>query len=277
MLSRIFDLGWNVGEKLPVLKRPLIRWWYQFISKLDHNGNIRLMNYGYAALEGDGDLLLLEERDQINRSQIQLYHRVASSLPLAGLNVLEVGSGRGGGASFITRYHKPHSYIALDLSPRAIAFCQNDYVVNGLTFVCGDAESLTFADDSFEAVINIESSSHYPHLARFLSEVFRVLRPGGHFLWADIRTVDEMTALRSAFRNAGFQITEEERITPNTLRALELDEAHKMDIIRAHMPRPFHSSLREFVAAKGTRQYLNFQHGRREYWRAVLQKPSIQQ
>jgi ubiquinone/menaquinone biosynthesis C-methylase UbiE len=53
--------------------------------------------------------------------------------------------------------------------------------------VQGDAENLPFDDESFDAVINIEASHLYPQLPRFLAEVARVLRPGGHFLYADLR------------------------------------------------------------------------------------------
>ena len=51
----------------------------------------------------------------------------------------------------------------------------------------GNAESLPFADESFDAVINVEASHGYPDFPRFLAEVARVLRPGGHFLYADFR------------------------------------------------------------------------------------------
>jgi SAM-dependent methyltransferase len=54
--------------------------------------------------------------------------------------------------------------------------------------VQGDAEALPFDDGSFDAVINVESSHNYPDLAKFLSEVARVLRPGGHFSHVDVFT-----------------------------------------------------------------------------------------
>jgi ubiquinone/menaquinone biosynthesis C-methylase UbiE len=56
-----------------------------------------------------------------------------------------------------------------------------------LDFVRGDAQNLHFPDQSFDAVINVEASHIYPNLERFLGEVARVLRPGGHFLYADFR------------------------------------------------------------------------------------------
>ena len=51
----------------------------------------------------------------------------------------------------------------------------------------GDADNLPFADQSFDAVINIEASHCYPRLSHFLADVARVLRPGGHFLYVDAR------------------------------------------------------------------------------------------
>ncbi|MDP7642602.1 MAG: hypothetical protein QGI52_09130, partial [Alphaproteobacteria bacterium] len=44
-------------------------------------------------------------------------------------------------------------------------------------------------------VINVESSFFYGDMAAFLAEVDRVLRPGGYFLLADIRLVQEVEPL----------------------------------------------------------------------------------
>ena len=67
----------------------------------------------------------------------------------------------------------------------------------GLDFVHGDAENLPFPDESFDAVINVEASHIYPHFDRFLSEVKRVLRPGGHFLHVDFRNRDNFPSWES--------------------------------------------------------------------------------
>ena len=131
--------------------------------------------------------LPLAESDEPNRFRIQLYHRTATQADLSGKRVLEVGCGHGGGASYLMRTLHPASYTGLDLNPAGIAFCRKRHNLAGLEFVHGDAENLPFPDQSFDAVINIESSLHYPRFPRFLAEVARVLRPGGHFLYADFR------------------------------------------------------------------------------------------
>lgn len=54
-----------------------------------------------------------------------------------------------------------------------------------LIFVRGNAESLPFAQAQFEAVFNTISFLHYPQPATVLSEISRVLRPGGCYYLAD--------------------------------------------------------------------------------------------
>ena len=79
------------------------------------------MNYGY--LSSDFKNRDLSSDDEKDRMFINLYDFVASQIPIKGLSVLEVGSGRGGGASFVARYHNPKSIVGLDFSRTAISLC----------------------------------------------------------------------------------------------------------------------------------------------------------
>lgn len=149
--------------------------------------DVVFFNFGY---EEDPPLgLPLSEADEPNRYGIQLYHQTASQVDLSGKKVLEVSCGAGGGASFIVRTLHPASYTALDLNPASIDLCQKRHQMPALEFVQGDAMDLPFPDESFDAVVNVEASHQYPDFPRFLSEVTRVLRPGGHFLYTDSRRI----------------------------------------------------------------------------------------
>ena len=87
------------------------------------------MNYGYALLSKDGKILqdISEEQDRREVFSIQLYLYTASVLPeigsMEGKTLLEVGSGRGGGLSFLTRKLKPENSIGLDFSHNQVDFC----------------------------------------------------------------------------------------------------------------------------------------------------------
>ena len=72
--------------------------------------------------------------------------------PLEGLKVLEVGSGRGGGAAYIAKYLNPAQIIGVDISTSAIALCKKNYTLSNLTFQQGDSERLPFEDNNFDAV-----------------------------------------------------------------------------------------------------------------------------
>jgi SAM-dependent methyltransferase len=174
----------ELASRAPLTKRLLWRGWYQFLAARYRDPSWTFMNYGYRPPEPVAPLVL-DPADEADRSCIQLYDVVSGAVPLAGREVLEIGSGRGGGASYVARYLKPRRMVAVDLSTRAVALCRARFDLPGLSFQEGDAEQLPFGDRAFDAVLNVESSHCYGRLPVFLREVRRVLRPGGEFLYAD--------------------------------------------------------------------------------------------
>ena len=106
--------------------------------------------------------------DERNRYSIQLYHRTATQADLSGKQVLEVSCGHGGGASYRCAHVAPgRPTPGWTYNADAIAFCPKRHNLPGLDFVHGDAESLPFPDESFDAVINVEASHAYPHFPPF--------------------------------------------------------------------------------------------------------------
>lgn len=254
------------------LRSPVLRVWYEGMSALDREANMVFMNYGWAGGEGDARAVPLLPEDEPNRYCIQLYHRVASAVDLAGLDVLEVGCGRGGGASYVMRYLQPRSLTGVDRARRAIAFCRGHYKLPGLTFVRGDAEALDYDENTFDAVVNVESSHCYLGMDRFLAGVCRVLKPGGYLLFADTRDQAAVPTLRRQFREAGLAAVEEELLNEAVVRALELDNARKKALIQAKVPRLLRPSFDQFAAIEGTASvYERLRRGEKQYLRFVLQ------
>lgn len=59
-----------------------------------------------------------------------------------------------------------------------------------VTFVEGNAESLSFADRSFDAATIAFGIRNVPRMDAALREIYRVLKPGGHFLCLEFSSVD---------------------------------------------------------------------------------------
>jgi ubiquinone/menaquinone biosynthesis C-methylase UbiE len=230
------------------------------------------MNYGYASLDASEDPLVLHPDDEPNRSAIQLYYRVTSPIELRGREVLEVGCGRGGGSSFVKRYLCPRQMTAVDFSAKAINFCQETHNIDGLTFVQGDAEALTFDDESFDAVVNVESSHCYGSMPAFLREVKRVLRPGGHFLFADLRANEDCARLDAQLAATGMVVLEKQDVTANVLEALRQDSERKSALIQRSVNTYLVGTFRQFAAIEGSQVFDGFESGTTKYLRYVLQR-----
>jgi len=264
-------------EHSPLLRRLLWRWWYGRLAKRYTGSDWTFMNYGFWELRhGQPDLssVALAKEDEPDRLCIQLYHRVASAANLAGQDVLEIGSGRGGGASFIARYHHPRQITGIDFSPQAVALCQKRHAaVPNLTFAVGDAEHLPFPDASFDAVINVESSHCYGHVDRFFAEAARVLRPGGWFLYTDFRAAADVPAWHATLAaQPGWTQVAHEDITAAVATALEADDARKRKLIADFIPPAFQHLFGEFAGLVGGQMYVGFRSRETVYHRFAFRK-----
>jgi ubiquinone/menaquinone biosynthesis C-methylase UbiE len=259
-------------EASPLLRRLLWRWWYGRLAKQHTDGDWTFMNYGF--MPPDGATLALDPADEPDRLCIQLYHRVASATELAGKQVLEVGSGRGGGASFVTRHHRPAHLTGVDFSPQAVALCQKRHAaVANLSFAVGDAENLPFPDATFDTVINVESSHCYGHIEKFFAEAARVLRPGGWFLYTDFRPATEVPAWHAALAaQPGWTRVAHEDITSAVADALQADDARKRRLIDENIHPHFRHLFGEFAGLVGGQMYTGFRDRSMLYHRFAFRK-----
>jgi ubiquinone/menaquinone biosynthesis C-methylase UbiE len=256
------------------VRRFLWRTCYEALAKRVPTPDWAFMNYGYEPAVGDIDSPLLKPSDERDRLCIQLYLQAIAHSDLRDADVLEVGSGRGGGASFISRYLQPRAMTGMDFSYAAVELCNRYRGAAGLAFVCGDAQSMPFPAESFDAVVNIESSHCYESMDTFLAEVCRVLRPGGRFFFADLRSTDGTAALQRQFDTCGLALDKQTDITANVLTALRLDSKRKLRLMDDLIPRVVHLPFRAFAGIEGTRNYKQFESGKLRYLSVQLTKPS---
>jgi SAM-dependent methyltransferase len=260
----------RILEAFPRLKQRVFLALYQYLARYDHV-SWTFMNYGHAPEMGRPLRLLTE--DEADRYCIQLYEKVTSGVSLHGKAILEVGSGRGGGLSYLHRYRRPASSRGVDLSPLAVNFCNERHRRTGddLWFRTGDALALPYNEATFDVVVNVESSHCYPSRLAFFHEACRVLKPGGYFCFADLHEAYEDVAMYDWLQEAGFAIAEREDLTPGVLRALKLDDARKRTMINQLCPWILRRPVSAFAAVVGSRTYTSFVLGARQYtrWLAV--------
>lgn len=270
--QKLYQLIAFMSRSSPFVKKTLWLRWYNRLAKRIDSTRWTFMNYGLAWPQEPG-APTLQPDDEPDRSCAQLYHRVTSTVSLANKDVLEVGSGRGGGAAFLARYHNPARLVGVDFSRRSVAFCKTRHVLPNLSFQKADAESLPFKDSTFDVVVNVESSHCYGSVERFFSEAVRVLRPGGHFLFADLREAAEMPQLEAwVTGQPGWKVTEREDITASVAAALLADDARKRALIDELVPAEQRAGFGEFAGLAGSRIQLGLSNRSIQYVRFVAQK-----
>jgi len=256
----------------PFARRLLWRWWYNRLARQVPAGDWTFMNYGLAWPDGEEEVSLLPS-DEPDRLCVQLYHRVAAAGDLRDKDVLEVGAGRGGGASYVARYLEPAQLSAVDISQEAIDLCSQLHEIPNLKFQLGDAEKLRFEDASFDAVLNVESSHCYGSMETFVNEVARVLRLGGLFLWADLRDANEMPGLEELFAaHSAFEVVEQEDIAANIDDALRADDARKRARIIELCPPRWRELFEQFAGLTGSVIQRSLHNGSICYKRFVLRR-----
>lgn len=254
----------------PTIRKAIWRLWYPFLTRRLSSEEVLFLNYAFETEPPVG--LALAAEDEPNRACIQLYHHVASQVELCGKDVLEVSCGHGGGASWIARTMKPARYTGLDLNPTGIAFCQQRHRVDGLNFVQGDAQKLPCADASLDVVISVEASHCYPDFAGFLREVARVLRPSGHFLYADFRFENDRAAWLHDLEQTPLELVKTRDIRCEVLRGMQINAARSDALIVERLPRFLHSLGRDFAGLPGARVYEALKSGELSYRSWCLRK-----
>jgi len=96
-----------------------------------------------------------------------------------GQRVLEVGVGAG--TDFINWVRNGAMATGVDLTDRGVALTRERVALEGFTADVrrADAEHLPFESDTFDIVYSYGVLHHSPHTVRAISEVYRVLKPGG--------------------------------------------------------------------------------------------------
>jgi SAM-dependent methyltransferase len=146
-------------------------------------------------LEPTGERMILEHyRSSHEDYVIYLLHIATYTFAeqyTRGKRVLDYGCGSGYGSA---RIAETAAYVtAVDVADDAIAYARERFPTGNLDFQTIDpTRPLPFADASFDTVLSFQVFEHVADTRRYLAEIRRVLRPGGHLV---LVTPDRSTRL----------------------------------------------------------------------------------
>ncbi len=244
---------------------------YQFFSARLTGPALLFMNYGWES-DDTGENLSFKDPARLSA---QLYIRTLGDICLNGKAVLEIGCGRGGGSAWLARNMNASSVTGIDFSAAAIDLCRRFHRDSNVNFLIGDAENLHFDDESFDVIVNVESSHCYGDIDKFMTEVRRVLRPGGIFCWADMWTTSRVDVLLEKLDGSGLKRIRSADLTEGVIRSLEVGDPAKEKILREEIPFYFRPFIRPLMAMRGGFIHRRLISGEIRYLCRTYEKTSI--
>jgi ubiquinone/menaquinone biosynthesis C-methylase UbiE len=120
-----------------------------------------------------------------------------------GMKVLDLASGAGEPALSVAKAVSPHGcVVATDLIPGMLDFLRQNAAVAGLSnmdFRPADAESLPFDNSEFDRVTCRFGIMFFPDIQKAMTEIHRVLKPGGRLCVAVFGSLQENPIFGATF------------------------------------------------------------------------------
>lgn len=96
---------------------------------------------------------------------------------LSHLNLLDVGSSTGIMTFLLSKHF--NKTIGIDIDENGVNYAKENFKSDNLSYQIGDSMNLSFPDDHFDVVNCAQVYEHVPDSTKLMSEIHRVLKPGG--------------------------------------------------------------------------------------------------
>lgn len=265
-----------------------------------HYGSVGLAERILSALKQAGkdpNALTLEDLAPVDQFHTRGLAATRELIAFAGVKpasrVLDVGSGLGGPARVLASEKKCH-VTGVDITKE---FCEAATLLSKLLalehvteFRHGDATALPFAEDQFDLALTMQIQMSIADKRQFYGEIFRVLKPGGRFVFQDIMSgpggeihlpvpwatrressfLIPVDALRETLQQAGFQL---EALEDTSEEALAWRKTQPAAAGLAPSALGMHVVMGEQFSLMQSNQVRNLEQRRVAYVRGVTTKP----
>ncbi len=153
--------------------------------------------------------------------------RVLESAGSTGVGrVLEVGCGQGVGIELILAHFAHAEVVGIDVDAKMIQRAKRRLASRGdrVEVRHGDVCGLPFADRSFDVVVDFAVVHHVPGWRAALSEISRLLRPGGQFLFEDHDVTKHSLFARTFFAHPEERFTAAEFVEALAIVGIDVDD-----------------------------------------------------
>ncbi|MGA2412396.1 MAG: class I SAM-dependent methyltransferase [Candidatus Binataceae bacterium] len=126
-----------------------------------------------------------------------------------GLDWVDVGCGTGAFTQLLLERCSPKRVEAIDPSPEQIAYARKTRAAQRVDFQIGDAQSLRFADRTFDSGVMALVVTFLPDPNKAMTELRRVTKPGGTVatdMWDFLNNGFPQHPLREAVQRMGIEV-----------------------------------------------------------------------
>jgi 2-polyprenyl-3-methyl-5-hydroxy-6-metoxy-1,4-benzoquinol methylase len=127
-------------------------------------------------LEFTGERMIIGKSDRATEKQHLARYQFVKKLA-AGKRVLDAGCGSGYGSHILSEVAE--SVTGIDIAAEAIECASKNYSRSNLSYLNVDATNTGLPDQSFDMIVSFEVVEHIPDPGAYLSELKRLLKPGG--------------------------------------------------------------------------------------------------
>ncbi len=135
--------------------------------------------------------------------------------------IVDVGCGLGATTSYLLKYYSPADVVGINISAKQLERCRVN--VPNCNFMEMDAVEMKFEENQIDNMICVEAAWYFNTREQFLKEAWRVLKPGGHLVLADIicetteyfgnlvipeNTVKDVEEYQNIYQQVGFEQVE---------------------------------------------------------------------